>query len=134
MAAARRAVTEGMVLDDTDEAIDINNLNDEELQALAMAYMMQANGQGVDEDDQEEDESDQDGEHDQKIDSDVDEIDFENFKGIYFNDDPNRKYQDPDTGAHFEYFDLCKRMVKLKEFRNKIDKELGIEVLESPHQ
>ena len=25
-------------------------------------------------------------------DSDVDDLDFNNFKGIYFNDDPNRKY------------------------------------------
>jgi hypothetical protein len=45
------------------------------------------------------------------VDSDVDDIDFDNFKGIYFNDDPNRKYQDPETGCHFEYGDLCKRLV-----------------------
>ena len=44
-------------------------------------------------------------------DSDVDDLDFNNFKGIYFNDDPNRKYQDPSTGCHFEYLDLCKRMI-----------------------
>jgi hypothetical protein len=62
----------------------------------------------------------------------VDDIDFQNFKGIYFNDDPNRKYQDPETGSHFEYFDLCKRLSKLKELRKKIDKELGIEIIESP--
>jgi len=43
--------------------------------------------------------------------SDVDELDFDNFKGIYFNDDPNRKYQDPETGCHFEYIDLCKRLI-----------------------
>ena len=67
------------------------------------------------------------------MDSDVDDIDFQNFKGIYFNDDPNRKYQDPETGCHFEYGDLCKRMLKLKELRKKIDKELGLEVTDSPH-
>jgi len=50
-------------------------------------------------------------------DSDVDDIDYKNFKGIYFNDDPNRKYSCPETGAHFEYYDLCKRMTKLKELR-----------------
>lgn len=67
------------------------------------------------------------------VDSDVDDIDFKNFKGIYFNDDPNRKYQCPETGAHFEYYDLCKRMNKLKELRKQIDKELGIlETIESP--
>ena len=69
------------------------------------------------------------------MDSDVDDIDFQNFKGIYFNDDPNRKYTDPETGAHFEYFDFFKRLAKLKELRRKIDKELGIldtESVESP--
>jgi hypothetical protein len=60
-------------------------------------------------------------------DSDVDDLgDFNNFKGIYFNDDPNRKYQCPETGAHFEYGDLCKRMIKLRALRKQIDKELGI--------
>ena len=60
--------------------------------------------------------------------SDVDELDFDNFKGIYFNDDPNRKYQDPDTGCHFEYIDLCKRLIWLKKLRYEIDKELGLPV------
>ena len=27
--------------------------------------------------------------------------------------DPGR-YQDPETGCHFEYYDLCKRLAKLK--------------------
>ena len=44
----------------------------------------------------------------EKDDSDIDNLDFDNFKGIYFDEDPNRKYQDPDTGCHFEYYDLCK--------------------------
>ena len=48
------------------------------------------------------------------VDSDIDNIDFNNFKGIYIDEDPNRKYQDPETGCHFEYYDLCKRMAKLK--------------------
>ena len=47
-------------------------------------------------------------------DSDIDNLDFNNFKGIYFDEDPNRKYQDPETGCHFEYYDLCKRLAKLK--------------------
>jgi hypothetical protein len=51
---------------------------------------------------------------DKDNDSDIDNIDFNNFKGIYIDEDPNRKYQDPDTGCHFEYYDLCKRMAKLK--------------------
>jgi transcription initiation factor IIE alpha subunit len=57
----------------------------------------------------------------------VDDLDFQNFKGIYFNEDPNRKYQCPETGAHFEYYDLCKRISGLKEKRKVIDKQLGIE-------
>ena len=64
--------------------------------------------------------------------SDGDEIDFKNFKGIYFNDDPNKKYQDPETGCHFEYNDLCKRLLELKELRLIIDKELGIITSSSP--
>jgi hypothetical protein len=56
-----------------------------------------------------------------KEDSDIDNIDFNDFKGIYFEDDLNKKYQDPVTGCHFEYYDLCKRMVKLKKLRTKLD-------------
>ena len=57
----------------------------------------------------------------EKADSDIDNIDFNDFKGIYFDEDPNRKYQDPETGCHFEYLDLCKRMIKLKALRKKLD-------------
>jgi hypothetical protein len=57
----------------------------------------------------------------EKEDSDIDNLDFDNFKGIYFEEDPNRKYQDPDTGCHFEYYDLCKRLSKLKILRKKLD-------------
>ena len=35
-------------------------------------------------------------------DSDED-IDHNNYKGIYFEDEPGQKYQDPVTGAHFEH-------------------------------
>ena len=51
---------------------------------------------------------------DKDNDSDIDNIDFNNFKGIYIDEDPNRKFQDPVTGCHFEYYDLCKRLAKLK--------------------
>ena len=66
-------------------------------------------------------------------DSDIDDLDFNNFKGIYFDEDPNRKYQDPDTGCHFEYYDLCKRLAKLKQLRKKLDEQLGLPP-ESPRQ
>lgn len=54
------------------------------------------------------------GDIDKDNDSDIDNIDFNNFKGIYIDEDPNRKFQDPVTGCHFEYYDLCKRLAKLK--------------------
>lgn len=96
--------------DDSDEAFDMNDMREEDLAAaMAQAY---ENGE-LDEDDDAED--NEDGAPRKENDSDIDNIDFQNFKGIYFNDDPNRKYQDPETGCHFEYFDLCRRMAKLKE-------------------
>jgi sugar lactone lactonase YvrE len=58
-------------------------------------------------------------------DSDVDDFDFDNFKGIYFGD-KHEKYQDPVTGCHFRYDDLCARMRKLKEKRKVLDKQLGL--------
>ena len=58
-------------------------------------------------------------------DSDIDNLDFDNFKGIYFGD-KTVKYQDPVTGCHFEYFDLCKRMLTLKQNRKILDKRLGL--------
>lgn len=36
--------------------------------------------------------------------------DLINYKGIYFNDDPGQKFTDPETGAHFEYKDMCRRL------------------------
>jgi hypothetical protein len=58
--------------------------------------------------------------------SDVDDdIDFGNFKGIY-DGEVKEKYICPETGAHFEYFDLCKRMSHLREQRKIIDAQLGL--------
>ena len=76
--------------------------------------------------------NDSEEEEDGEKDSDVDDLDFNNFKGIYFNDDPNRKYQDPVSGCHFEYLDLCKRLIALKSLRREIDKELGIPLSAKP--
>jgi hypothetical protein len=50
----------------------------------------------------------------------VDDLDFDNFKGIYFGD-KHEKYQDPVTGCHFMYADLCKRLTKLREKRKILD-------------
>ena len=54
------------------------------------------------------------------VDSDVEDVDYNNFKGIYFGED-NSKYTDPVTGAHFEYYDFCKRLARLREKRHLID-------------
>ena len=43
-------------------------------------------------------------------------IDLNNYKGIYFEDD-NEKYQCPETGAHFKFDDLCRRMEKIRKHR-----------------
>ena len=60
-----------------------------------------------------------------EVDSDIDNIDAENYKGIY-EGDQKEEFICPKTGAHFEYFDLCKRMSRLRETRKQIDKQLGI--------
>lgn len=45
---------------------------------------------------------------------DLDQIDFENYKGIFY-EEPAEKYQDEVTGAHFEYFDMCRRLKRLQK-------------------
>jgi len=47
-------------------------------------------------------------------DEDLDQIDFENYKGIFY-EEPTEKYQDEVTGAHFEHFDMCKRLEQLQK-------------------
>lgn len=48
-------------------------------------------------------------------DDDIDNIDFANYKGIYAEDDTGQKYTCPETGAHFEPSDLCRRLYKIIE-------------------
>ncbi len=48
-------------------------------------------------------------------DEDLDQIDFNNYKGMFYNDDPGQKYQDEVTGAHFEYHDMCRRLKRLQK-------------------
>lgn len=40
-----------------------------------------------------------------------------NYKGIYFNDDPNSKYTCPETGAHFKFTDMCSRLNQILKKR-----------------
>ncbi len=48
-------------------------------------------------------------------DEDLDHIDFDNYKGMFFGDEPGQKFQDEVTGAHFEYHDMCKRLQRLQK-------------------
>jgi hypothetical protein len=54
------------------------------------------------------------------VSDDVDKIDYDNFKGIYFGDE-NQKFICPHTGAHFEFRDFCVRLIALREKRVIID-------------
>jgi hypothetical protein len=56
-----------------------------------------------------------------KADDDLDDIDFNNYKGIYINEQPGTKFQDTETGAHFDYDDMCRRLVKIRELTSKRD-------------
>ena len=83
-----------------------------------MASKRRACTEAADQYDQ-EDEYDLDELSDQQPqqDGDEDNIDLQNYKGIYANDDAGQKYQCPETGAHFEPTDLCKRLVRMYEKR-----------------
>jgi hypothetical protein len=56
------------------------------------------------------------------VEEDLDDIDFGNYKGIYFGDDANKKYTCPDSGAHFKFSDMCQRMIKIHEKRQAYEK------------
>ena len=60
----------------------------------------------------------------QKLDThdEVDNMDLNNYKGIYANEEAGQKYTCPQTGAHFEYKDISRRMIKLSERRQLMDK------------
>jgi len=59
-------------------------------------------------------------------DSDVDnEGGLMNYKGIYFNDDPNSKYTCPKTGAHFEFNDMCGRLGDIIKWRKIYEQKIA---------
>ena len=58
-----------------------------------------------------------------EIDSDSDDIDPHNYKGIYFDDDPGSKWQDPETGAHFKYEDMYHRLEKVAALRRSEERK-----------
>ena len=48
--------------------------------------------------------------------------DLINYKGIYFDDDSGQKYQCPETGSHFEYLDMYRRLKKIASQRHKSER------------
>lgn len=48
---------------------------------------------------------------------DLDNINFGDYKGIYFDQQDNNKYTCPKSGAHFKFTDMCARMTKVQDKR-----------------
>lgn len=73
-----------------------------------------------------QDEDEEGGEEGQQNagDEDGENIDFNNYKGIYAEEDNGQKYQCPETGAHFEPKDLCKRIYKIVDKRKPFEFDL----------
>ena len=46
-------------------------------------------------------------------------VDLINYKGIYFDDDSGQKYQCPESGAHFEYLDMFRRLKRIAATRQE---------------
>jgi hypothetical protein len=60
-----------------------------------------------------------------QADPDCDDINFANYKGIYAEEnDADQKYTCPVTGAHFEFTDVCRRLMKVIEKRKPHEAEL----------
>jgi len=49
---------------------------------------------------------------------DLDHVDFDNYKGCFYNKDTDHKYLDEVTGSHFNYFDICLKLELLKKKLN----------------
>lgn len=56
---------------------------------------------------------------------------LEKYKSLHpgNNEDPDGtgglKFSDPDTGAHFEYIDVCKRLAFVSKLRKQLDEDWG---------
>ena len=48
-----------------------------------------------------------------------------NYKGIYYNDDAGQKFTDPETGAHFEFKDMCRRLIRIQQKREAYELSQG---------
>ena len=43
-----------------------------------------------------------------------DEINHNEYKGIYIDDEPGQKFEDPKTGAHFDYQDIYEKLLEVE--------------------
>lgn len=48
-----------------------------------------------------------------------------NYKGIYFEDENDKKYTCPKTGAHFEFNDMSRRLKKVQARRSQIEVQIA---------
>ena len=48
-----------------------------------------------------------------------------NYKGIYFNDDPNNKYTCPKTGAHFKFEHMCQLLDQVIKWRKVYEHKIA---------
>lgn len=54
----------------------------------------------------------------EEVEDDYDEeqvVDHNNYKGIYIDEEPGAKFQDPETGAHFEYNEIYNKLLQVEE-------------------
>jgi hypothetical protein len=59
------------------------------------------------------------------VDPDCDDINFANYKGIYAEEESgDTKYTCPVTGAHFEFRDVCRRLLSVIEKRKPYQETL----------
>jgi hypothetical protein len=63
-------------------------------------------GRSFEEEDQMEGDYGAEDEESEEVESDLDDIDFLNYKGIYYGDSAE-KYQCPVSGAHFKHEQMC---------------------------
>lgn len=55
------------------------------------------------------------GQEEVNYEEDLDQIDLNNYKGCFYEKNAEEKYYDKATGAHFDYFDLCRKLGQVKK-------------------
>ena len=62
------------------------------------------------------------------LDTETDDIDHENYKGIYFDDESAEKYQSPRSGAHFNFINMWDKLHQIKnEQRKSEEREIKLD-------